>query len=191
MSRTDSAKLTVSRRSFVSAIAAAAVFPTAPFAKTPAILTGAGDFRSLSLINNRTAERLNTVYWIEGEYVPEALDAVSYVMRDWRRNEVLPIDARVVDIIAATHNLLGTSEAFELVSGYRSPQTNAMLRSKSRGVARKSYHTQGMAVDLTLKGRSVRQMARAAQTLGAGGVGRYTRSKFVHVDCGPVRDWGR
>lgn len=184
-------KLSVSRRGFFYGALAAATLPTSAFASAPAILRGAGDFRALSLINNRTAERVNSVYWIEGEYIPEAMEAFNYVLRDWRRNEVMAMDPRVLDIMSATHNLLDTSEPFEVVSGYRSPETNAMLRSRSRGVARKSYHTRGMAVDLKLEGRSVRQMASAAESLGAGGVGRYSRSKFVHVDSGPVRDWGR
>ena len=191
MSRSESVELNVSRRAFAGAILLTAAVPSLGFGNAPAILTGAGDFRSVSLINNRTAERLNTVYWIEGDYVPEAIEAVNYVLRDWRQNEVMHIDRNVVDIIAATHNLLDTGEPFEIVSGYRSPKTNAMLRAKSRGVARNSYHTRGMAVDLAMKHRSVGQMSRAALSLGAGGVGRYTRSKFVHVDSGPVRDWGR
>lgn len=170
---------------------AAIASPTLSFAGSPAIGKGLGDFRSVTLVNHRTAERLNTIYWIEGEYVPEAMEAVNYIFRDWRQEKVLPIDTRVIDIIAATHRLLETDEPFQIVSGYRSPETNALLRSKSRGVARNSYHTRGMAADLTLDGRNVANIARAAESLSAGGVGRYTRSKFVHVDSGPVRDWGR
>ena len=157
----------------------------------PALAKGAGNYRAVSLINNRTAERLNTVYWVEGEYIPEAMEAVNYIMRDWRQSLVKRIDPRTIDIIAATHNLLDCSEPFEVVSGYRSPQTNAMLRSRSRGVARKSYHTKGMACDLKLQTRSVWQVSSAAKSLAAGGVGRYRRSNFTHVDSGPVRDWGR
>ncbi|MEL7471163.1 MAG: DUF882 domain-containing protein, partial [Pseudomonadota bacterium] len=104
---------------------------------------------------------------------------------------VMQIDAKTVDIMAATHNLLDCSEPFEIISGYRSPQTNAMLRSRSRGVARKSYHMKGMACDLTLQTRSVWQVSSAAKSLGAGGVGRYRRSNFTHIDSGPSRDWGR
>ena len=154
-------------------------------------MTGSGEYRALSLINNRTAEKLKCVYWIEGAYVPEALEAFNYILRDWRLNLVRKIDPQVIDIIAATHNLLETSEPFEIVSGYRSAQTNAMLRRRSRGVARKSYHMQGRAVDLAIKSRSVRQVFAAATSLDAGGVGRYSRSQFVHVDSGPVRTWGR
>jgi len=161
------------------------------FAAAPAILTGAGSFRSLKLVNNRTAESMNTVYWVEGSYIPDALDAFNFILRDWRAEETIQIDPRSIDIMAAVHNLLETSEPLEVVSGYRSAATNAMLRRRNRGVARNSYHTKGMAIDITLKSRSISQVAAAAESLRAGGVGRYTRSKFTHVDCGPLRDWGR
>jgi uncharacterized protein YcbK (DUF882 family) len=78
-----------------------------------------------------------------------------------------------------------------LLSGYRSPQTNAALRARSRGVARNSLHMKGQAADLRLKTRSVSQVARAAEACASGGVGRYSRSNFVHMDCGPLRTWGR
>jgi uncharacterized protein YcbK (DUF882 family) len=95
-----------------------------------------------------------------------------------------------VDIMAASHRLMDVSEPYMLLSGYRSPATNAMLRSQSGGVARNSLHMKGQAADLRLESRSTSQMARAAATCAAGGVGRYSRSNFVHMDCGPVRSWG-
>ncbi|MEM9140704.1 MAG: DUF882 domain-containing protein [Pseudomonadota bacterium] len=191
MSRIESSKEVISRRAIIGGLAAGIAVPTPFFAASPAIAKGTGNFRSLSLINNRTAERLNTVYWVEGQYIPEALEAFNYILRDWRESAVIKIDPKAIDIMAATQNLLDTSEPFEVVSGYRSPKTNAMLRSRSRGVARNSYHTRGMAVDLTIKSRSAREVGRAAISLKAGGVGRYSRSNFTHVDSGPVRNWGR
>ena len=187
MSRNESVKFELTRRAVLGGIAGTAGTALA----APALARGAGNFRALALVNHRTAEKLNSVYWVEGEYIPEALEAFNYILRDWRAGVTTRMDAKVLDIMAATHNLLGTSEPFQVVSGYRSPQTNAMLRSRSRGVARNSYHTKGMACDLTLDTRSVGQIAAAAQSLTGGGVGRYSRSKFVHVDSGPVRDWGR
>jgi uncharacterized protein YcbK (DUF882 family) len=92
--------------------------------------------------------------------------------------------------MAASHSLMDTSEPYMLLSGYRSPATNRMLRSRSGGVARNSLHMKGQAADLRLKSRSVSQMARAAAACNAGGVGKYSRSNFVHMDCGPVRTWG-
>ena len=140
--------------------------------------------------NARTGETMDTIYWVEGDYVGEALREINFFFRDWRRNEVKQIDNRTVDIIAATHNLVDSSEPFLLLSGYRSPATNAMLRSRSSGVARNSLHLQGQAADLRMNSRSVSQVARAAASCGAGGVGRYSRSNFTHVDCGVVRTWG-
>jgi len=115
---------------------------------------------------------------------------VNRFFRDWRNGQVHQIDTRTVDIIAATQNLLDSDQPYTLISGYRSPQTNAMLRSNSSGVARNSLHLQGQAADLRMQGRSVSQMARAASACRAGGVGRYSGSNFVHMDCGVVRSWG-
>jgi uncharacterized protein YcbK (DUF882 family) len=103
---------------------------------------------------------------------------------------VLGLEFGVIDILAGTRELLECNEPFEIISGYRTRTTNAMLRSRYKGVARNSYHCKGMAVDITMKSRSVRQISRAALSLRGGGVGRYTRSDFVHLDCGPVRKWG-
>jgi uncharacterized protein YcbK (DUF882 family) len=192
MSRSESAAPAISRRAFLggAAVAVAAASPT--FAAAPAILRNAGNFRALGLVNSHTAERLNCVYWIDGEYVPEALQAFNYILRDWREELVMPIDPQTIDIMAATHGLLGCREPFDVVSGYRSPRTNAMLRGRGGGgVAKNSYHLKGMAVDIACGARSVGQVASAARSLGAGGVGRYSRSAFTHVDSGPVRDWGR
>jgi uncharacterized protein YcbK (DUF882 family) len=91
--------------------------------------------------------------------------------------------------MAASHRLLDAGEPYTLLSGYRSPETNAALRRQSRGVARDSLHMRGQAADLRLRSRSVSQMAQAALACAAGGVGRYARSNFVHMDCGPIRSW--
>lgn len=182
----------MTRRTALFGIAATAAAAASPaFASAPAVQRNLGDFRSLHLVNPRTEESLNTVYWIEGEYIPEALSAIDVIMRDWREDLVHRIDPRTIDILAAAHRLLGCSEPFHIVSGYRSPKTNRMLRRQSRSVARNSYHLKGMAADIQLATRSVDQICSAALSLHAGGVGRYTRSEFVHVDSGPVRDWGR
>jgi uncharacterized protein YcbK (DUF882 family) len=159
-------------------------------ASGPAILKGSGGFRHLHVVNGRTGEWLNTAYWIEGEYIPEALHAIDQIMRDWREDLVHRIDPRSIDILSATHRLLDCSEPFQIVSGYRCPKTNARLRRKSKAVARNSYHVKGMAVDIMMKSRSVRDISRAGLSLRAGGVGRYSHSGFVHFDSGPVRRWG-
>ena len=111
-------------------------------------------------------------------------------MRDWRNGRVHRIDPRAVDIMTASHNLLDTSEPFTLLSGFRSAETNAMLRRQSSGVARNSLHMRGEAADLRLSSRTVTQIFNAARACNAGGVGRYSRSNLVHMDCGDVRAWG-
>jgi len=181
----------ITRRGLLTAFAATVVVATPTYANAFGFLRGAGDIRKVSLLSRRTGERVNTIYWIEGEYIPEALAEINKFMRDWRHNEVKKIDTRTIDIIAASHALLDTSEPFQMLSGYRSPKTNAMLRRNSRGVAKNSLHMQGQAADLRLGSRSVRQISKAAQACHAGGVGKYSGSNFVHMDCGPVRVWGR
>ena len=124
-------------------------------------------------------------------FIRGAGDIRKLIMRDWRRNEIKPIDLRTIDILAASHSMLDTGEPFRLMSGYRSAKTNAMLRRQSRSVSKNSLHITGQAADVRLGTRSVRQLAKAAQACKSGGVGRYSRSNFVHLDCGPVRIWGR
>ncbi len=130
------------------------------------------------------------IYWVDGKYIKDAVKEVNHFMRDWRTDQAKDMDLRTIDIMAASHNLLDVNEPYMLLSGYRSPQTNAMLRSRSRRVAKNSLHMKGQAADLRLSSRSVSQMAKAAMSCRAGGVGKYHRSNFVHMDCGVVRSWG-
>lgn len=182
--------VTWSRRSLLGLIGGGVAAAFAPAAlAAPPVLTGAGDIRRVKLSNPRTGESVNTVYWVEGEYIPEAKAEIDFILRDWRENLLIDYDLRALDILAATYRLLETEEPVSVVSGYRSPVTNALLRRNSRGVARDSYHTKGMAIDLQMKGRSPTQIRRAAKRLGAGGVGGYR--SFTHIDSGPVRAWGR
>ena len=181
----------IDRRRFITGVATLGVVASVPLPAAPAIQRGRGQFRSLALTNSRTGEWVNTVYWVDGEYVPEALEGFNHILRDWRQDKQTAMDRAVIDILAATHGLLDTTEPFHVISGYRTPETNAMLRRRSRGVASNSYHIRAMAVDITLKSRSVRQISSAGLSLKAGGVGKYSRSEFVHLDSGPVRDWGR
>ncbi len=179
-----------SRRGLLGVFAATLVTAAPTLTNAFGLLKGAGDIRRVKMYSGRTGESIDTIYWIEGEYIPEVLKEINYFMRDWRSGEKTKIDPRTVDIMAASHRLMDVSEPFMMLSGYRSPSTNAMLRSKSRGVAKNSLHMVGQAADLRLKSRSVGQMAKAAAACASGGVGRYSRSNFVHMDCGPVRTWG-
>ena len=158
----------------------------------PAVLAArrTAEVRRLAMTNHRTAEDINVIYWIDGEYVPEALVALNHFMRDWRKDRMREIHVRTLDILAAVHNMLDTSEPFELISGYRTETTNRMLQENSNQVASNSYHVRGMAADVRLNGRTVSQVGKAALRCRAGGVGIYRSSGFVHVDCGSVRRWG-
>ncbi|MEL6126406.1 MAG: DUF882 domain-containing protein [Pseudomonadota bacterium] len=153
------------------------------------MLTGAGNIRRISMHSVRSGERVDTIYWIDGEYIREALDEVAFFMRDWRQNEIKDINPALIDIMAAAHRRMETDQPYQLLSGYRSESTNALLRRSNRGVARNSYHTKGMAADLKLANRGTWDMYRAAVACAGGGVGRYRRSGFVHMDCGPIRTW--
>lgn len=181
----------ITRRGLLGAFAATALVATPTYANATGFLRGAGDIRRLKMYSRRTGESLDVIYWIEGDYIKDALTEVNWFMRDWRRDESRAIDTRTVDIIAATQQLLNTSTPFLMLSGYRTAETNALLRKRSRSVAKKSLHIKGQAADLRMQGKSVRQVARAAASCAAGGVGRYSRSNFVHIDCGEKRLWGR
>ncbi len=146
--------------------------------------------RSLSLLNTHTGERLKkVVYWEQGSYIHDALENLNHVLRDHRTNEIHPIDPITLDLMAAISRKVGAKQPFEIISGYRSPQTNRALRKSSTGVAKNSYHMQGRAVDLRLPGIPLKTLRKAALNLRMGGVGYYPKSDFVHVDSGKVRSW--
>jgi uncharacterized protein YcbK (DUF882 family) len=145
--------------------------------------------KCLSLYNTHTGEGLNAVYWVQGAYLPEALAAVDRVLRDHRTDEIKPIDPQLLDLLHAISEGLGCHHPFHIISGYRSPATNAYLRMVSRGVAEHSMHMDGKAVDLRLPGWAAFSVRSIAMDLRVGGVGYYPRSEFVHVDVGPIRYW--
>ncbi|MDO5646499.1 DUF882 domain-containing protein [Paracoccus sp. (in: a-proteobacteria)] len=180
----------ISRRGVLGVFAATTVAAAPVMANAFGFLRGAGDMRRVRMYSGRTGESIDTVYWVDGRYVREALNEINKFMRDWRTGEVIGIDPRTIDIASASARLMQTNEPYMMLSGYRSPRTNAMLRRQSGGVAQNSLHMTGKAADLRLKSRSVNQMYQAAVSCRAGGVGRYNRSNFVHMDCGPVRNWG-
>jgi len=187
---TETASTGFSRRALLGVFAATAVTAAPTYSNAAGFLRGGGDIRRITMYSGRTGESIDTIYWIEGEYIPEAVKEITFFMRDWRIDAEHAIDMRTIDIAAAAHKLMDSTEAYMLLSGYRSPETNAMLRARSSGVARNSLHMKGQAADLRLSSRSVNQMYRAAVACNAGGVGKYSRSDFVHMDCGAVRTWG-
>ncbi len=180
---------TLARRSFVrlSMLAlGAALVPGNAFAR---MALGRGSSRRLSLYNIHTGEASRVEYWRGGNYVPEALPEIYHILRDFRANEVKRIDLRLLDLLYALKESLGTSAPFHVISGYRSPTTNAMLRARSERVAAHSLHIDGKAVDIRVPGRTLREIREAALALRGGGVGYYARSDFVHLDVGRVRCW--
>ena len=179
----------MTRRGLLGAFAATALTAAPSYSAAAGFLRGAGDIRRIRMYSGRTGERLDLIYWIDGKYINDSINEINHFMRDWHKDKVKKIDLRTIDIMAASHNLLDVNEPYMMLSGYRSPETNAMLRRRSRGVAKNSLHMKGQAADLRLASRSVSQMAKAAQACRAGGVGRYYRSNFVHMDCGDVRSW--
>ncbi|UWQ09487.1 DUF882 domain-containing protein [Aliiroseovarius crassostreae] len=181
----------LTRRRLLGAFAATAVSAAPMYANAAGFLRGGGDVRRIAMYSGRTGESINMIYWVEGKYIKESLQEINHFMRDWRVDRSIRMDTRTIDIMAAAHGLMDVREPYMMLSGYRSPQTNAMLRSKSRGVAKNSLHMKGQAADLRLKSRSVNQMFKAAAACRGGGVGKYTGSNFVHMDCGTVRTWGR
>lgn len=149
-----------------------------------------GGARELRLVNTHTDESLKIVYWADGRFEPEALKEIGRLMRDHRSGETHDIDPALLDTLYALRLKLDTSENFQVISGYRSPTTNARLREANAGVAKKSYHMRGMAVDIRVPGRELPRLRNAALDIGHGGVGYYPRSDFIHIDVGPVRQWG-
>jgi len=181
----------VTRRTLLTAIASAtSVVAAAPvLAKAPGFLRGAGDIRKIRFRNFNTGEFINSVYWIEGSYVDGALQEINYFMRDWRQNKERAYDPANIDILSATQGLLDSSEPFYLLSGYRTSKTNKMLSRMTDGVAQNSYHVKAMAADIRMRTRSTDKISKAAKSFKTGGVGRYARSGFVHIDSGPFRTW--
>jgi uncharacterized protein YcbK (DUF882 family) len=147
------------------------------------------DHRAIALDNLHTGEKLSVVYWSDGSYLPDALSEINKLLRDFRTGELTTMDARLVDLLYLVRRAMGSQAPFEIISGYRSPRTNAMLARASSGVAKRSLHTLGMAADVRLPGRDLTELRRIGHKLRLGGVGYYSKSNFVHLDVGRVRYW--
>ncbi|OIQ96727.1 peptidase M15 [mine drainage metagenome] len=145
--------------------------------------------RGLAFYNLHTGESLKTDYWVEGAYLSDALADINHILRDYRNDQVLPIEPRLLDLLHGLRNTLDTTRPIQIISGYRSPATNALLAAHSDGVAKGSLHMQAKAIDLHVEGVPLNDLRRAAIALNGGGVGYYPKSNFVHVDIGRVRTW--
>lgn len=139
--------------------------------------------------NAHTGERFHGVYRIGNYYVPAAFRKINRVMRDHRTGAVHPIDPELIDTVARVQKNCNCTTAVEILSGYRSPKTNAMLRRGSSAVAKNSFHMKGQAADIRVPGSSTSKVRNSARALRVGGVGYYPKSGFVHVDTGAVRSW--
>jgi uncharacterized protein YcbK (DUF882 family) len=184
------------RRLFSSTLATAAAFllPSplkASLEKLARESAGEGDVRALAFHNTHTNEKLDAPYWISGRYQESGLTAIDWILRDHRTNEVARIDPKLLDLLHVLREQAagaGSSAVYEIVSGYRSPHSNEMLRTRSGAVARHSLHLKGMAADVRLTGVPLRRLRDAALDMKMGGVGYYT-DEFLHVDTGRVRSW--
>jgi uncharacterized protein YcbK (DUF882 family) len=155
-----------------------------------AVLASTPERRSLAFLHTHTRERLSAVYYESGRYLATALTQVNQLLRDFRTEAVYPIDPRLLDQLFMLQSLAGSDQAFEVISGFRSPATNTSLRRRSGGVAEHSLHMEGRAIDVRLPGRSTQQLVVLARQQQWGGVGFYRQSDFVHLDTGRVRNWG-
>lgn len=145
--------------------------------------------RVLAFENLHTGEKLKTVYWANGEYIRDNLTDINHILRDFRTNDVMAIDPKLLDLLHQLKLKVESSKAFAIISGYRSPASNTMLRANSNGVATHSMHLEGKAIDLRIPGQRLAGLHQAALALRGGGVGYYPGSGFIHVDTGRVRSW--
>lgn len=155
----------------------------------PAMAIPSGGAHRVYFRNTHTGESFNGVYRVGNKYLPEAFDQISYTLRDSRNGEIFPMDPRVIDILYVVQRMMGSTQPFQVLSGYRSPKTNAMLARVSYGVARHSLHMTGQAIDVRMESGITSRIRNHAVGLHAGGVGYYPRSNFVHLDSGLYRTW--
>lgn len=182
--------MSVSRRQFLGFAGWVGLSTVAPSAFATLPVQSLQGERRLQLRNLHTNEFVDTPYWIDGQYQLDALQSLNHCLRDHRSGEVIDIDPALIDNIYNLQSKLEHRGEIHIISGYRSPKTNAALRKNNNGVAKKSLHMQGRAIDLRLPKQSLGTVRKAALTLKSGGVGYYPKSNFLHLDTGRVRHWG-
>ena len=176
----------LSRRALIGAVLAGMAATRAR--PSSAALAESGP-RRLAFYNLHTGERLTATYWAEGRYIAGELQGIDRVLRDFRTGDVAPIDRNLLDLLHVLRRKMDTREPFHVISGYRSPRTNDMLRHESGGVAANSLHMAGKAIDIRIPGRRLIDLRDAGLALQSGGVGYYPKDGFIHVDTGRVRTW--
>lgn len=181
-------------RGFEAARSRRAVLGAGLATAVTALLPAAGwcrpDERRLKFRHLHTGERLDVTYYAGGRYLPAELLKVDHFMRDWREDAAIRIDHELLDFLLEVQARLGRFDECEVLCGYRTPATNAMLRRRSVGVATRSFHLVGRAIDVQLPQAPLHRVRTAALDLERGGVGYYPRADFVHLDTGAVRTWG-
>lgn len=185
-------KLTAGGVALPFAGAAKAAYPQQSLQTSMSRLSGTGQ-RALAFNHTHTLERINLTYAVNDQYVPDALNTLNRFLRDHYSGSVGQMDPHLFDLLHQVRHLLGGNAlpAFEVISGYRCPETNNHLRnSRGGGVAKRSLHMEGMAIDVRLPGVPLAELRDAALSLEAGGVGYYPAEQFVHIDTGKVRRWG-
>ena len=145
--------------------------------------------RTLRLYNTHTGEKLNTTFWAEGEFIPDAMKDINKVLRDHRTNKVAQMDPELLLLLTQLNEKLENNRELHIISGYRAPESNAKLHAASGGVAKRSLHMDAKAIDIRLPGKDLKMLHKAAMSLKGGGVGYYDSSQFVHMDTGRVRYW--
>lgn len=182
----DEALVSPGRRRILGLAAMAA----ASFAMAPAIaqVQPRGE-RVLTFENLHTGEKLKTTYWANGTYIKDNLADINHILRDFRTNDVMPIDPKLLNLLYALKLKVNSNKPFGIISGYRSPATNTMLNANSSGVASRSLHLEGKAIDISVPGQNLVGLHQAALALRGGGVGYYPGSGFIHMDTGRVRFW--
>lgn len=145
--------------------------------------------KRLQFYHLHTGEKISATYWAEGEYVSDELSVINHLMRDHRSGEVASMDKQLLDLLYLLQQKVDKGGTYHIISAYRSEKTNAKLRTRSKGVAKRSLHMQAKAIDIRLPGVRLKHLRQAALDLKLGGVGYYPKSNFIHVDTGRPRFW--
>ncbi|MGY6274672.1 YcbK family protein [Methylomonas sp. MgM2] len=185
----DDSDVVLSRRRFIRNLACGSLLTLGSPLMAEAAKARFPIHKTLAFENTHTGDKLKLTYFEKGRYVKSALQEINFLLRDFRTGDVFPIDTALLDQLHELKLMLHINRPFHIISGYRSPQTNAELRSHSSGVANNSLHMQGRAIDIRLEGYDIRHIRDAALSLRRGGVGYYPKSDFVHLDTGKFRTW--
>lgn len=189
MSTIDKIQSQINRRRFLQMLACGSLAAGFPGLTEASVKRPYQSARKLAFLNTHTGESLALTYFEKGRYLSDALQEVNYLLRDHRTDDVYDIDTALLDQLYNLRVMLGINKPFQIISGYRSPYTNALLHDQSDGVATKSLHMQGRAIDIRIERFNTKRLRNAAVAMHAGGVGYYRNSNFVHLDTGRFRTW--